>query len=219
MEASTPWIWLPPTGATGDVFFSIIWSLWIARNKRIFESRHSSPQEVITRALTSSKEWTLAQIDSKPPSPQTTITTLHPRPSLPPNTILCNTDAAWEASTKASGLGWIFTIPGARSQQGFQSNLHVRSALQAEALAIREALKHAIHLGYTKIWLRSDSKGLIEAIVSITKPKEVYGILADIETLSSTFLFCSFSFVSRSLNGPADAIAKSALCNLNSSWA
>ncbi|KAL0644545.1 hypothetical protein Bca4012_042835 [Brassica carinata] len=88
----------------------------------------------------------------------------------------------------------------------------------AEGLAIREALSHAQHLGITKIWIRSDSLSLIRAINSVNKPVNLYGILSNIESLSSSFVFCCFSFVSRDLNGQADNLAKACLYNVFSSW-
>ncbi|KAL0862649.1 hypothetical protein Bca101_041767 [Brassica carinata] len=84
---------------------------------------------------------------------------------------------------------------------------------------IRVFLQHAIDLGYNKIWFRSDSLGLIQAIDSTSKPKELYGILSDVGSLSASLYFCFFSFIPRAQNGPADLVAKSALCNMNASWA
>ena len=83
----------------------------------------------------------------------------------------------------------------------------------AEALAIREALLHASTLHYKRIWLRSDSKGLITAINSNLRSIELYGFLSDVDLIiSSAFLFVSFSFVSCNLNGPADFLAKTSFC-------
>lgn len=164
LESSHIWVCLPLVGVTGGIFFWIVWTIWTSRNQRLFEYHHSSPEEVITKACDNARERLLAQSD-----PKTSVTTpmtspQQPIPLTPHGTVLCNSDAAWNQITKASGLGWIFMVQGSRAQQGFQSHLHVRSALQAEAMAIRAALTHAIHLGYTKIWLRSDSLGLIKAI-------------------------------------------------------
>lgn len=141
---------------------------------------------------------------------------------MPQGTINCNTDAAWNPTSQQAGLGWIFTpqesMPFLPSQ-GSQFQTHVQSALAAEALAVRAALSHAIHLGITSIWIRSDSLELIRAITSVTKPKNLHGILLDIEALSSSLVFCFFSFTPRESNGPADSITKASLCNMNSTWA
>ena len=91
-------------------------------------------------------------------------------------------------------------------------------SLMAEALAISEALCHAHSLGYSKIWLRSDSETLIRALKSITQPMTLYGVLSDIDYLSSLFDFCFFSFIPRSQNGLADNLAKTCLQNTVNFW-
>ena len=70
----------------------------------------------------------------------------------------------------------------------------------AEALAIRAALSHAHHHGISKIWLFSDSQELIRAIISISKPKNLNRVISDIKSLSSSFDFFIFYFLSRDQN-------------------
>ena len=81
----------------------------------------------------------------------------------------------------------------------------------AEALALREALLSSKHSLLSKVWFRSDSQGLITAINSKTYPVELYGVLSDIEFLSSSFSFIAFSFIPRAQNMLADSLAKNAL--------
>ncbi|KAF3581630.1 hypothetical protein DY000_02030094 [Brassica cretica] len=219
IEDSGRWACLPPTGVSTNILFWIMWALWTTRNQLVFESRHQSPLAVVSRAMAGAQEWKLAQFTSDPPRTIQKGIALALTPTVPQGTILCNSDAAWNQNSESTGLGWIFTPPGSPTLQGSQYQTHVQSALLAEALAIRSALQHAIQLGYTQIWLRSDSLVLVRAITSIAKPKILHGVLSDIETLSSTFSFCVFSFTPRELNGPADHLAKATLCNVNSSRA
>ncbi|KAJ4896205.1 hypothetical protein Rs2_22999 [Raphanus sativus] len=100
-------------------------------------------------------------------------------------------------STKKAGLGWIFSHPNGQARQGSTAIACVQSALQAEALAIRASLQHALDLGYTNIWFRSDSLGLIQAIDSAIKPKDLYGIFSDVESPSA---FLLRYFFQRTLN-------------------
>ena len=88
----------------------------------------------------------------------------------------------------------------------------------AEGLAVREALSHALHIGISKIWLRSDSLSLIKAINSFSKPMNLYRVLSDIECLSASFEFCCFSFVPREENGPADNLSKTCLYHAATIW-
>ncbi|KAF3526058.1 hypothetical protein F2Q69_00046174 [Brassica cretica] len=189
------------------------------RNQLVFESRHQSPLAVVSRAMADAQEWKRAQFTSDPPRTIQKGITFALTPTVRQGTILCNSDAALNQAFESTGLGWIFTPPGSPTLQGSQHQTHVQSALLAEALAIRSALQHAIQLGYTQIWLRSDSLVLVQAITSIAKPKIFHGVLSDIETLSFMFSFFVFSFTPRELNGPAGHLEKATLCNMNSSRA
>ncbi|KAG5374984.1 hypothetical protein IGI04_039580 [Brassica rapa subsp. trilocularis] len=79
---------------------------------------------------------------------------------------------------------------------------------------MRDALLHGLALGFTSIWLRSDVQALVTTITTKRRPTELYGVLSDIDSISSFFSVCRFSYISRSLNGPADSIAKAHLCNV-----
>ncbi|KAG5410002.1 hypothetical protein IGI04_006321, partial [Brassica rapa subsp. trilocularis] len=92
--------------------------------------------------------------------------------------------------------------------RGGRSHHHVASPLLAEALAIRDALLHAFSLGFTSIWLRSDAQALITAITMKRRPTELYGVLSDIDSISSLFSVCRFSFCPRASNGLANMDTK-----------
>ncbi|CAG7893009.1 unnamed protein product [Brassica rapa] len=62
------------------------------------------------------------------------------------------------------------------ASSGITFQTHVQLPIMTKVLAVWAALRHTIHLGFTKIWLRSDSLGLIRAIVSVIKPKNLHGI-------------------------------------------
>lgn len=128
--------------------------------------------------------------------------------------MICNTDAAWRSDSGKGGLAWIFTNQdGAEFDRGALYQEHISSACMAEALAIRHALLNARDLHINNIWLRSDSQVLIKAISSERRSIELYGVLSDIASISSSFSSCRFSFLKRELNGPADSYAK--LCLLS----
>lgn len=72
--------------------------------------------------------------------------------------------------------------------------------------------------GFTKLSINSDSKTLISAINHKQLIKKIYGVLTDIKQISSLCVYLSFSFIHRSQNEEADALAKAELklsyCNL-----
>ncbi|XP_056843436.1 uncharacterized protein LOC130495880 [Raphanus sativus] len=212
LQSSFSKVNLPPMETSVNLFAWICWSLWLNKNQLTFENKQASPQEIITKSVALAKEWERSQVKSPPPI-------VKAPPQIPPqisspSSIVCYTDAAWRKDTKEADLAWIFTTcSGFEITRGCLHQLHVSSAIMAEALAVRAALSHASALNFFSIWLRSDSKGLIQAISSNHRSVEFLGVLSDIES-SLLSLFSSFyaSFIPRSLNGPADSYAKASLC-------
>ncbi|KAL0794425.1 hypothetical protein Bca101_065802 [Brassica carinata] len=115
-------------------------------------------------------------------------------------------------------FGWFFEDPILGPiAEGSQTTDHVSSPLMAEALAMREALHDAKRKAYSNVRFRSDSQELSRAINSKVYSVELFGVLMNIELLSSSFDFCFFfSFVGRENNATADSIAKAALANSSS---
>lgn len=169
--------------------------------------------EILSKAISLLQEWEQAQPPPRPPAN-------NPPQQIPiqiasPESTICYTDAAWSKDTKEAGLAWILTnSAGVEIHRGCQHQLHVASPLMADSLAVWAALRHAASLNLTIIWLRSDCKGLIQAITTNQRSAEFFGVLSDIESsIVSSFIAFHASFIFRSLNGPADLLAKASLCN------
>lgn len=105
LSSSSSLFYLPPSGITSDFFPWLCWNLWLARNRLSFENRMSSASFVVTNGACSAREWKHAQEThhKKPPPP----IAHRPYPYLPPETSLCNSDAAWSRYTKKAGLVWV----------------------------------------------------------------------------------------------------------------
>ncbi|KAL0833836.1 hypothetical protein Bca101_085725 [Brassica carinata] len=200
---------LPPVGiASGPLAPWILWSLWLARNNRIFNNRDSTPEEVITRAISSAQEWLREQ------QAETTPSTRPPtqRPPDPTNATLLHSDGAWRADLQLAGLGW--TIGEGNQTGSYMAHCHfVNSSLIAEGLALREALSCCITKGIRCVLCKSDSLQFIRAINQEAPNSEIYGIVSDILNLVYAFDFVSFVWTQRSENKAADALAKQALLN------
>lgn len=211
IEATKELVCLPPTGiGLGPLPPWILWKIWLTRNQQIFEKRHDPPQETLSKAIYLAREWQLAQCRKEKPNH---LRAPSLRPADDPNSILCHTDAAWDAATKTGGFGWIFTNRASGLHlQASASSTHIRSPILAEAQAILHAIRHASELGYTNLSIASNSKQLIEAIKSESPLIELHRILQDILILSSFYAIC-FKFVPREKNRDADALAKLSLHN------
>ncbi|KAF3569287.1 hypothetical protein DY000_02015015, partial [Brassica cretica] len=185
-------------------------------NQLTFENKQLAPIKILSKSIRLLKDWEHAQI--KPPQAPNIPPPPFPNQIAASSTTVCFTDAAWNKATNEAGLAWIFTTrSGQEISRGCLYQEHVSPALMAESLAIRAALGHAASLDITIIWLRSDCKGLIQAITTNHRSVELFGVLADIESIISiAFLFFHASFLPRSQNGPADSLAKASLCNKTS---
>lgn len=90
----------------------------------------------------------------------------------------------------------------------FSAASAVGSALVAEGMAMRQAIKENSILGLKRLVCESDSAQLINAINSEEVPLELYDIVADIFDLSFVFEVISFQWISRVKNTDADSLAK-----------
>lgn len=211
---------LPPVGIeAGKLAPWIVWSIWTARNRLLFNNKLCSEEEVVNKAVIAAREWLNAQVKEEqkpsPPPPRRRCQVLPPRRCqvLPPAQYvsMVNTDAAWNGSTRTAGLGW--TTRNSEGDHQFKESARlVNSPLTAEALAMRSAVKNCMELGVQHVIFKSDSTQLINALNSLSEPPEIYGIFADIRIYCNAFVSFSFAWIPRSENSEADMLAKQALC-------
>ncbi|KAH0889365.1 hypothetical protein HID58_051794, partial [Brassica napus] len=96
----------------------MMWVLWTSRNQLCFEDKSFSETEVLAKAIKNAREWQDAKAGIKSPydSPKDCRRTeVHTQPPLLPqvdeNVFSCYSDAAWNSSSCAGGLGWICYKP------------------------------------------------------------------------------------------------------------
>lgn len=185
----------------------IIWSIWSARNQKIFQQRSFTAQETILKAMVDAKEWQDAQSFELPlilrkPHPQDTLAV----------EITCRSDAAWKKETHTAGMAWSFSRnQSERISSHSQSSAFVISSIMAEGLAMLAAVEHAIDLQMRSVVFKSDSLQLVAAIADGTGISELHGILSDIYFLSQCFDVVSFRFCRCELLCFEDTLAKKAL--------
>ncbi|XP_026439157.1 uncharacterized protein LOC113337785 [Papaver somniferum] len=130
----------------------------------------------------------------------------------PENDVLkFNVDASFDAISNTLGTGVVLRshTGDCEGVKGFYSN-GVLSPEAGECTAILEALQWAKEKKLTRIQIEADAKLVVQSITDnvLLIQLENRNILKQIKNLSSSFIHCSFSFVSRNDNRVADLVAK-----------
>lgn len=203
LSACSRMINLPPTGLSAtDLFPWVLWYLWIARNKLLFENLVLTEQEVATLAIKEARLWQAAQpVQTKPtPAPATNRVPAFsqvPRVCGSVTPVPCFVDAAWNATTRGGGFSCIFKDPynSTTFHRKSANRCFVGSAFVAEAIAIKTALLEAVSMGLRTLTIWSDSQSLISTIKNKKNAIEAQGVLFDIEHLCYFFsMFLSIMF-------------------------
>lgn len=201
-------ICLPPAGiGSGSLFPWILWSIWKARNSFVFEGFSMSPEDALSSAIVMAREWSRDSTPDKGISRPQASAVVH----CPNHTVVVRTDAAWNVGRQAAGFGWVFQFPSLQQQTSKSSAAYVASSLQAEAMAMREAIFECRRLKMKKLRFESDSAQLIKYLNSGSGSPELHGIVADVLLISLDFEFVCFVWIPRERNTVADLLAKDAL--------
>ncbi|KAF3510586.1 hypothetical protein F2Q69_00005552 [Brassica cretica] len=197
---------LPPVGVSDTMLVPwILWSIWKARNKFLFENFAGNPADTLSMAIVAAREWIGAQQEKEVKSSPTSIQGTEEQVDM-----VIRSDAAWSVTNKCADLGWVM-LTQAQILRGHKGASFVSSALTAEALALREAVKFGHDMNLKRVRFESDSAHLIKAINKREPDMELYGILEDILHLSNEFDVVVFGWISRESNGVADLLAKNTL--------
>lgn len=189
-----------------DLFWSLIWGIWLRRNSWVFEKKKKRDVDVIHKAVGIVGEFDAA----------TAVHANH-QPSLKMNSVWqppfegilkINSDAA--TSPISVGLGGV--------SRDYVGDVLVSTCMQvpgtfsvdvAEAMALRHALKINLEAGFSKFIIEVDNLKLYSHLAKgISEPTFFGGVIADIRHLTKMCQQLSFSFIRRSGNSVAHALAK-----------
>ncbi|XP_074313625.1 uncharacterized protein LOC141648809 [Silene latifolia] len=202
-------------------FLCTFWTIWVVRCRKVFDNSECSPIGAILLYQDSLK-WALLAEDKKLESVsfqtplEEELTNLRngvPFPLIQGS--LCNTpshiymDAAWSKELVA-GLGGCIMFDNEVVSE-FCIKGSAENAEQAEALAIREALRWTLSRNILHVTILSDCLQVLAQVLKCSQLKHwIRNTVEDITELAANFHCVSFAYVSRICNKAAHRLAKRA---------
>ncbi|KAH9709496.1 putative reverse transcriptase/RNA-dependent DNA polymerase [Citrus sinensis] len=208
-------MWSRSSTAEAELMIVYCWVIWSARNKFIFEGKKSDSRFLAAKAdsvlkayqrvskpgnVHGAKDRGIDQQKWKPPSQ---------------NVLKLNVDAAVSTKAQKVGLGAIVRdAEGKILAVGIkQAQFRERVSL-AEAEAIHWGLQVANQISSSSLIVESDCKEVVELLNNTKGSRtEIHWILSDVRRESKDFKQVQFSFIPRTCNTYAHALAKFALRN------
>ncbi|CAH2051443.1 unnamed protein product, partial [Thlaspi arvense] len=181
----------PSSGLTETPLYPwILWYLWKARNKLVFEEISTICPDLVEKASSEALTWQAANTEA---TPKHSHSSKRNRTVAPPTVPTCYTDGVWNPVSKFGGMGWIIVDPvGDTIRENSSSRRFVASAPTAEALAVLGSLRDSISLEIKDMHIKSDSEVLINALTGGSELLEIAGILDDIRSLVPLFISIAF---------------------------
>lgn len=188
---------------SAGICFTVLYSLWQARNELVFSNKDASIDQILQRA-SALRPSTVLQ-DSPPVAPRVLPSTWI-RPAT--GTFKLNFDASVK-NRKEAGAGMIVRNRNGEVLAAATTELGpVLSAVLAEALGMRWALGLAAELGFRRLWLETDCLVLLNYWNRRDGGlSHLDTIVRDCRLLLSHFDVFNFTFVRRTGNCAADALA------------
>jgi ribonuclease HI len=205
------------TSAT--VLANVVWHIWEACNDTRNNGTVVLPSRVAAKVL-SYVDMILTHM-GQPKEASKAASSLRSRWTAPPEGVTCiNVDAALFPEEHRMGCGAVLRDHNGTFILSVSEGLGgMPLAEMAEALAVRRALTISRAHGVSRAILISDCLSLIQRIVSRQSDRSYLGtVIADIKSLASDFVSCTFKFARRELNVVAHKLARSAeplVCNIS----
>ncbi|KAK9986551.1 hypothetical protein SO802_031502 [Lithocarpus litseifolius] len=190
-----------------EAFLVQCWLIWNQRNSVLHGGTLQDPTQLVQRAADVLEEYIEAQGQLVIPSHVEQAQRWEPPTGY---FYKINVDAAVFAEMNASGFGVVVRNERAEVLASLVAKgPPVQNSEEAELLACRKALEFAVDAGFMDVVLEGDSLNVMQAISTGRANRSRLGhIYEDIQCLAAGFRSYSVSFVKRSANGVAHALAR-----------
>ena len=195
-----------------STFAFVGWSVWVSRNKFVYENVPVSPVSTLKASVQAQAEFlSLLETSCLESRSSTAVSSLQWIPPLV-NKVKFNCDGAFKNGSAAIGV--IGRDHVGQLVDGLGCSVKDVSALQVELIEIREACQTIKSQQLSSAIIESDCKFAVDFLSSSLDPPWSCAVLVeDIKVIASQFSIV-FSFVPRHCNAPAHWVAKQAFHGL-----
>ncbi|XP_023633512.1 uncharacterized protein LOC111829070 [Capsella rubella] len=193
----------------------ILWFIWKARNRFLFENIRVSPEETLLLATHEAEVWRRAMEADASPDPPPPPLVVH-RPLSSP-ILECQCDASWLDSDPFSGLGWILLDDRGNFSQGhswfgLKSVRRSLSPLHAEWDSLLWAMESMLALSHFNASFATDCSDILAVLEAPSDWPTFAAEYASFRDLENSFLDFNIGRIPRKENGRSDYLAKKARC-------
>lgn len=199
------------------LFSACIWSIWNARNKKVFQYAPIHPSAISKEACSYATEFVFLATPAKNPI-QSRDSLLIKWSTPEEGWLKLNIDGACDPLSKSISAGGIVRDQSGSWVKGFQQFLGQGNSLLAECWGALLGIKLAISINAGKIWIESDCVMLINLLndQSLHPSHDLAPMISFCRSSLRRFEDCRITHVLREGNRCADSLAGNALlsrCN------
>ncbi|XP_058746722.1 uncharacterized protein LOC131619666 [Vicia villosa] len=183
--------------------------IWKNRNDLIWHNESEEATKMGLLAFHNWQDWYKAQKDLDNENVYEHNLDWSPPPE---GWLKCNVDAGFNKQGGTTNRGWcVRDDTGNFIFAGIAWDIGTLTILEAEALALKEAIQGAISSQLDKVIFESDSQGVVQAIDSNYKGDSEFSlIIKSINSLLQAFPNFEVKFIKRQANSVAHSLAKAA---------
>ncbi|XP_058759792.1 uncharacterized protein LOC131633093 [Vicia villosa] len=190
-------------------FAMMVEVIWKNRNNIVWNNEREDMSRLGLQAYVNWQDWFTAQV-----AQERSNNTHLPVVWFPPvdNWVKCNVDVGFNSAYRSTNRGWCFRDKlGRFITAGTAWDIGSMSTIEAEAIALKEAVQHAISLNLNFVIFESDSQLVVQGIHSnVSGLSEFNLILLSIKRLLALIPNFEVKFIKRQANMVADTLVKAA---------
>jgi hypothetical protein len=190
----------------------MIWTLWNNRNNWLWNNEKKNGNSLGTQALHVWNDWIIANNFNQEDGSNNQVQLQ--QTWEPPNYgwFKCNVDAGFNVRRRSTNRGWcIRNHAGCFIIAGTAWDIGYCSIIEAEALALLEAIQATTHLNLEKVTFECDSQTVVNAVHAQSRGNSEFSIIiSSIKSLLNLHSNFEVKFVKRHANSVAHVLAKAA---------